>query len=73
LRNCKPKIIIAKSGRNQPADLPYLISELERLAQTDTKMIVAQLQNIVPEYCVPMAVIPFGAQLDVSSNRRIAA
>jgi FlaA1/EpsC-like NDP-sugar epimerase len=68
-----PKIIVAQFQQSPSPDLPHQISELERLARTDPKKIIAQLQMIVPEYHIPMITLPFGPQRAVPQERRIAA
>jgi FlaA1/EpsC-like NDP-sugar epimerase len=68
-----PKIIVAQRRQSPPADLKHAISELERLARTDPKKIIVQLQTIVPEYHIPMITVPFGTQHAATQDRRIAA
>jgi FlaA1/EpsC-like NDP-sugar epimerase len=68
-----PKIIVAQGRQVQNADLPLNIAELERLARIDPRKISAQLQKIVPEYCISTFTLPFGPRHAATLERRIAA
>jgi FlaA1/EpsC-like NDP-sugar epimerase len=68
-----PKIIVAQGRQAQNADLPLDLAELERLARIDPQKIPAQLQRIVPEYCISKLTLPFEPRHAATPERRIAA